>query len=83
MTEQLNLQAETEPLTVDEISYRDAVAELDRILDDLDRDDVDIDVLGDKLRRANLLIATLQARIERTREEVEVILDSNAPDQTG
>ena len=76
MTEQLNLQAETEPLTVDEISYRDAVAELDR-------DDVDIDVLGDKLRRANLLIATLQARIERTREEVEVILDSNAPDQTG
>jgi|CXWK01.1.fsa_nt_gi exodeoxyribonuclease VII small subunit len=74
MTEQLDLGAHALP--VEEISYRDAMNELDQILDELDRDDVDIDVLSDKLRRANVLITTLQARIERTRDEVEVILNT-------
>lgn len=56
------------------IGYADAVAELDQLLVDLERDDVDIDVLGDQVRRAAELIRLCRDRIAAARFDVEQIV---------
>ena len=47
---------------LDDIGYADAVAELDRILDQLDDDGIDIDVLSELVERAAHLITVCRGR---------------------
>ncbi len=58
----------------DEISYVDAMAEIDQILSSLDRDDVDIDALGAQVCRASALIANCRAKIDATKLEITEIV---------
>lgn len=60
----------------DDMSYGDALAELEAILAALERDSVDVDVLADKVRRAKALITMCRGRIESTRLEIEEIVGS-------
>jgi exodeoxyribonuclease VII small subunit len=62
----------TSPQT--EQSYPAAVAELEAILADLERDDVDVDVLAPKVRRAAELIRLCRAHIGAARLDVEQIV---------
>lgn len=57
-----------------EISYVDALAELERILDELDGDEVDVDVLGARVRRAAELLRLCRDRIAGARFEVEQVV---------
>jgi len=57
-----------------EIGYADAMAELGDILSELDRDDLDVDVLAERVRRAGELIALCRARIARAQSDVEGIV---------
>ena len=59
------------PADGEEISYVDALAELERILDELDGDEVDVDVLGARVRRAAELLRLCRDRIAGARFEVE------------
>jgi exodeoxyribonuclease VII small subunit len=66
----------------DDIGYADAMAELGEILAELERDDLDVDVLAARVRRAGELIESCRARIARAQSDVEGIvadLDSFAP----
>jgi exodeoxyribonuclease VII small subunit len=56
------------------IGYAEAVAELEAILVDLERDDVDVDVLAPKVRRAAELIRLCRAHIGAARLDVEQIV---------
>ncbi|MFT7648854.1 MAG: exodeoxyribonuclease VII small subunit [Candidatus Poriferisodalaceae bacterium] len=56
------------------IGYADAMAELDTILDRLDRDDVDIDQLSTSVARAATLIELCRARITAAKTEVERVV---------
>jgi exodeoxyribonuclease VII small subunit len=56
------------------ISYTDAVAELQAILDELEHDDIDVDRLAERVARAAKLIETCRARIESARADVERIV---------
>lgn len=59
--------------------YAEALAELDRILADLDRDTVDVDVLANQVARASALIAFCRDRIASARLQVDhVLLDNQA-----
>jgi exodeoxyribonuclease VII small subunit len=63
-----------------EISYADAVAELEAIVAGLDGDDVDVDVLAARVARAAELITVCRERIARTRLEVErIVADLDEP----
>jgi exodeoxyribonuclease VII small subunit len=65
-----------------EISYVEALEELERILDELDGDEVDVDVLGARVRRAAELLRLCRDRIASARFEVEQVvaeLESEAP----
>lgn len=52
-------------------SYAEASAELDTILADLERDDLDVDVLAERVRRATELIAWCRGRIRAVADDVD------------
>ncbi len=58
----------------DPISYRDALAELDEILAELEGDAVDVDRLGLRVKRAAELIALCRQRIGAARVEVDSVV---------
>ncbi len=59
---------------VGELGYTEAADELDRIVAELDRGVVDVDVLEERLCRAVEIVEELDRRIRSTRERVERIL---------
>jgi len=58
----------------EEIGYADAMAELGDILAELERDDLDVDVLAERVKRASELITLCRARIARAQADVEGIV---------
>jgi exodeoxyribonuclease VII small subunit len=58
----------------DDITYAEAQAELDAILRELDGDEVDVDVLGARVRRAAELLRLCRSRIAAARFEVEQVV---------
>ena len=58
----------------DEIGYAAALAELSEILHELDGDEVDVDVLGGRVRRAAELLRICRGRIASARFEVEQVV---------
>ena len=60
--------AEQEP------GYAEAMAELDDILGELERDDLDVDVLADRVKRASELIGLCRERIARAQTDVDQIV---------
>jgi exodeoxyribonuclease VII small subunit len=57
-----------------DIGYAEALAELEQILDELDGDEVDVDVLGARVRRAAELLRLCRERIAGARFEVEQVV---------
>ena len=62
-----------------DIPYAEAMAELEAILAELERPDVDIDELAEKVARAAKLIEHCRGRIERARFDVSEAVDHLAP----
>jgi exodeoxyribonuclease VII small subunit len=65
------------------ISYADAMQELEAILDELEGDELDVDVLAERVRRASELIKVCRSRINRAQDDVSRIvadLEDFAPD---
>ena len=56
------------------IGYAEAMEELGDILDELERDDLDVDVLAERVKRASFLIKLCRGRIARARADVEGIV---------
>jgi exodeoxyribonuclease VII small subunit len=56
------------------LGYAEAMAELEDILDELDGDEVDVDVLGSRVRRAAELLRLCRERIAGARFEVEQVV---------
>ena len=59
---------------LDDLGYADALGELESILADLDDDQLDIDVLGAKVRRAAALLRLCNDRVASARMEVEQVV---------
>lgn len=62
-----------------EIGFEEAMRELEGILADLQRDDVDVDTLAERVDRAARLIEVCRRRISATRMHVEEIVASVEP----
>jgi exodeoxyribonuclease VII small subunit len=59
---------------VDELSYTDAVAELEQIVDELDDDHLDVDLLAARVQRAAELIRVCRSRIAGARLEIDRVV---------
>lgn len=57
----------------DEIGYEAAVTELEEILEELGDDDIDVDHLADRVKRATELVKVCRDRIAAARLEVKEI----------
>ena len=58
----------------EEIGYADAMRELDDILEELERDDLDVDVLAARVQRASELIQLCRTRIARAQADVDKVV---------
>jgi exodeoxyribonuclease VII small subunit len=58
----------------EEIGYADAMQELQDILEELERDDLDVDVLATRVQRASELIQLCRTRIARAQHDVDRIV---------
>lgn len=58
----------------EEIGYADALAELEKILAELERADVDVDVLATRVQRASELIKLCRDRIGNARTRIEDVV---------
>ena len=68
-----------EPTEATNIGYGDALAELERILDEIEDDAVDVDVLATRVRRAAELLRVCRDRITAARIEVTQIVADLEP----
>lgn len=64
---------------VGDLPYAEACRELETILADLERDELDVDRLADRVRRAAELLAICRARIDAAAVEVERIVADLGP----
>jgi exodeoxyribonuclease VII small subunit len=60
----------------EELAYAGAMEELETILAELERDDVDIDRLAERVGRAAALIEFCRSRIESARLDVTRLLEN-------
>ncbi|MCE2764678.1 MAG: exodeoxyribonuclease VII small subunit [Ilumatobacteraceae bacterium] len=58
----------------EEIGYAEALAELEKILAELERADVDVDVLAARVQRASELIRLCRDRIGNARTRIEDVV---------
>ena len=58
----------------EEIGYAEALAELEKILAELERADVDVDVLATRVQRASDLIRLCRDRIGNARTRIEDVV---------
>ena len=64
------------------LGYAAAMAELEKILDELERDTVDVDRLGTQVKRASELIRFCRERVLAARLDIEqVVADLDADHQ--
>ena len=66
----------TDPVPVEQLSYVDALAELDAILDRLEHDEPDVDVIAADVARASALHAHCRERIRAARMRVDEVVST-------
>ncbi len=59
-----------------EISYSEAVTELENILKEFENGEPDIDNLSEKVKRVSVLINLCKKKLKHTEDEVQKILDN-------
>lgn len=61
-------------MTKTKITYTEAVAEIEEILRQIEEDELDVDQLLEKVKRASLLIKICKEKLHKTEEDIEKIL---------
>ncbi|MCK9254552.1 MAG: exodeoxyribonuclease VII small subunit [Bacteroidales bacterium] len=57
-----------------EFSYAKALSELEEILAEIETDELDLDILSEKVKRASFLIKECKSRLRKTTDEINSIL---------
>jgi exodeoxyribonuclease VII small subunit len=55
-------------------SYSQALTELEQIVSEIEAEDIDVDVLAGKVKRAAFLVKLCKARLRNAEEEVKKVL---------
>lgn len=67
-------------MTKKNIKYQEAVKEIEQILQNLEEEDLDVDQMADKVKRATELIQLCKNKLKNTEEEVNKILETDNED---
>lgn len=63
-------------MTKKQISYNEAVSEIEEILQQIENEELDIDLLTDKVKRVSFLLSHCKNKLHQTETEVQKILDN-------
>ena len=55
-------------------TYKEAIAEIEEILQQIENDEPDVDQLSEKVKRLSLLVSWCREKLHNTEEEIEKIL---------
>ena len=56
------------------VSYKDAVAEIEEILRQLENNELDVDELSEKVKRVSQLVTLCKEKLNNTEQEIDLIL---------
>jgi len=56
------------------LSYKEAIAEIEEILQQIENDEPDVDQLSEKVKRLSSLVTWCREKLHNTEEEIEKIL---------
>ncbi|VAW16562.1 hypothetical protein MNBD_BACTEROID01-1952 [hydrothermal vent metagenome] len=56
------------------ITYKEAISEVEEILGQIETEELDVDVLAEKVKRVSALIKLCKDKLQKTNEQVEQIL---------
>lgn len=59
----------------EDIKYEEAMNQLEKIVNQMERNELDIDMLGEKLKEAQRLAKLCKAKLTMTNEEIQKILN--------
>lgn len=66
-------------MTTEKLGYAEALAELETIMSELERDNVDVDRLASQVHRAAELIRLCRERIGNARMQIETVVAELGP----
>lgn len=56
------------------VQYREAIAEIEEILEKIENEELDVDHLSEKVKRVSYLLSVCKLKLRKTEEEVEEVL---------
>lgn len=63
-------------MSAKKLTYKDAVEELEEIVNGIENDDIDVDELAKKVERASKLITICSDKLKKTEVEVDKIIEN-------
>ena len=57
------------------ISYKQALEELEKIVDEIEKGEIDVDLLTEKVKRAAFLSQICKSKLKKTQEELDKLLN--------
>lgn len=57
------------------MTYKDAIEELEEIVNGIENEDVDVDELSKKVERASKLLSICSDKLKKTEEEVDKVIE--------
>lgn len=67
---------------VNDFTYSIAITELEQIVNGMKNDNIDVDSLAEKVKRASDLIKFCKTKLKNTEDEVKKVLDDMAVEQS-
>ena len=66
-----------------ELTYSQALNELEKIVADIESEEVDVDVLAEKIKRASFLITLCKGKLRTAEDEVKKVLSEMEEKEEG
>ena len=60
-----------------EISYNEAIQEIEDILYEVENKEIEVDKLSDKVKRVSFLLEVCKSKLLKTEEQIEKIFENN------
>lgn len=61
-------------MTAKKITYNEAMAEIEEILEKIENEELDVDDLAEKVKRVSVLLKICKDKLQKTNDQVEQIL---------
>lgn len=61
-------------MSAKKMTYNEAIAEVEEILDNIENEELDVDELAEKVKRVALLLKLCKEKLQNTNDQVEQIL---------